>query len=179
MSFFARNRPASLAVVPAVVGLAMLGGCQGDPVLLDAIAWHGQLSSLMAENTALAYEFQDLAVDVKKKGDDLEADDVAKDLGGDLQQAAAALAAKVPAARPATPDFQTLHDELGEIWTTRAEAYGEVVQAWKAEDREKLLGIAESNKANKQAEQWWLERTNRALAPHKLRIELYPVAAAE
>jgi outer membrane murein-binding lipoprotein Lpp len=160
-------------------GALMLAGCGGDPALMDAIAWHGQLGSLMAENTTLAYRFQDLAVKVKKSGAKINVKGVADLLGGDLQSAAGELAQKVPAARPETPALATLNDELEEIWTERAANYGKVVEAWRGEDRSELESVAEANLQNKLAEEWWLERTNAALEPHKLRVELYPVAAAE
>lgn len=168
-----------LRLLSVATGAVVMAGCGGDPALMDAIAWHGQLGSLMAENTTLAYRFQDLAVKVKKSGDKIQAKEVAGLLGDDLQGAAAELAQKVPAARPATPELVTLNDELEQIWTERADNYGKVVSAWKAEDLETLESVAEANLQNKLAEEWWLERTNSALEPHKLRIELYPVAAAE
>lgn len=160
-------------------GAVLLAGCGGDPALMDAIAWHGQLGSLMAENTTLAYRFQDLAVKVKKSGDEINVKGVADQLGGDLQSAAGELAQKVPAARPETPALAALNDELEEIWTERAANYGKVVEAWRGEDRKELESVAEANLQNKLAEEWWLERTNAALEPHKLRVALYPVAAAE
>ncbi len=159
--------------------LFLATGCQSDPVRADAVAWHAGLSSLMAENTSLAFEFQDLAVKVKTKNSKVKAEDIADLLGGPLVQTAEELAGRVPASRPETPEFQALHDELGDIWTERAQTYGKVVAAWKKQDREAILKIGEKNLENKLAEDWFLVRTNEALEPHRLRIELYPVSPAQ
>jgi len=162
----------------AIAALSL--GCAGDPVRKDAVAWHAGLSALMAENARVALRFQDLAADVKRASaaGPVKPEKVLGALTDDVLPAARALAERVPSARPATESFAALHDELGGVWGGRVSCYEGVLSAYKAADRDALTAAVGACAENKRAEDWWMERTNLALADHGLQIQLVPTTGS-
>jgi|1048.fasta_scaffold122272_1 hypothetical protein len=153
-----------------------LGACQPAPAFEAERAYHGTMAGLLADNAALARQFQDLAVKVKK--DRPAADVVAARFADDFIPAARTLADAAAAVTPGTRALTELHPQLVDAWSERVTLYESAHSAWKAQDLAALDRAAEATVLNRRAEEAWLRDVNIVLAGAELALEAYPPAPA-
>lgn len=161
---------ATLPRLPALMLLA-LTACN-DPVAQEMAAYHEAMDPIMTENTRLASQFLVLAQEVLK--DKQGTDRVVGRLETEVVPAANAVKTGIEAVEPGLEELADVHQQAINAWTLQAQAYHDMVSAYKNNDPQgfqsgqKKLGQAKVTIEN------YVKEVNRLLEPYGYHLDEFP-----
>ncbi|MCB9763230.1 MAG: hypothetical protein H6739_25880 [Alphaproteobacteria bacterium] len=158
--------------ISALALAASLVACGGDPLSDDAPWYHSQMAPALAQNMELAQQFLEIAAKVRKE--EMDGDAVLDRYERRIIPMADALKAEARAIEPTAPQLQTVHQELVEAWTERAEAYRQMHAAYRAGDADAFRTARQRNVEAKLTEERYFQQANALLSPYGVRLDQFP-----
>jgi len=143
-----------------------------DPVAGEIAAYHAAMDPLMTDNTKLASSFLLLAKQVRQ--DQQGVDGVALQLEQGILPAAEAMQAKIKAVNPALEELQAVHSQAITGWTLQAEAYREMVTAYKGNDPNAFANGQRKLGQAKVTVEAYVKEVNRLLEPYGYHLDEFP-----
>jgi len=144
----------------------------GDPVAGEIAAYHEAMDPLMAENTRLASRFLVLAMTVRQDSGDM--DKVVLQIETEVVPAAESLKTSIDGVDSGIEELRDVHGQASTAWGLQAQAYKEMVAAYKANDPtafiegQKKLGQAKVTIEN------YVREVNRLLEPYGYHLDEFP-----
>jgi hypothetical protein len=162
-----------MARFPRLSTLTLLGmlAC-GDPVAEHVAAYHSEMDPLMSENTRLASQFLVLAKAVHKDQGDMDV--VVQQLETQVIPAAKELQAGISGIEPGLEELQDIHQQAITAWSLQAQAYEEMVQAFRANDPTAFAAGQKKLGQAKVTIESYVKQANRLLEPYGYHLDEFP-----
>jgi len=161
----------SRTLIPALL-LATLAGCgDGDPLAQDVADYHARVTPTLQTNQSMSQQFLELTQELK--GNNISSDEIAQRWEQQIVPQADELKNEVFAIEPQTAELQDLHSQLTFSWSERAEAYHQMLDAFKGNQPDKFKKAFDRNLKAKLTEEQYFNQVNVLLQPYDLQLTPY------
>ncbi len=152
--------------------ISQLLACGPDARETASRAYATEMQNLWRENQAIGREFMDVAALLKK--DKIDPHTIAERFDMRVVPRARSLSDKVSVLQPGTESLKQVHAGIVRAWEIRADSYEQMNTAWLQADMQAYTRALNDNRSVRQAEDRYLEATNKLLEPYEITLDPNP-----